>query len=55
MDSSTDLKLKRMWIMALGREPGPDAFSRAIALAGSDGLEAVAWAVLNSAAFTRID
>lgn len=55
MDAGMDRQLKRLWILALGREPDDNALARAKALAGSDGLEAVAWAVLNSAAFTRID
>jgi len=50
-----DDRLARLWLIALGREPDGPALARARRLAESDGLEAVAWAVLNSGSFTRVD
>lgn len=53
--AGVDSQLARLWLLALGRQPDKAAMDRARALAASDGMEAVAWAVLNSASFTRID
>jgi hypothetical protein len=50
-----EAKLRYLWMLALCREPDAETLQKARALAESDGLPAVAWSVINSAAFTRID
>ena len=50
-----DTKLRHLWLLTLCREPDAETLQKARALAESDGLFAVAWSVINSAAFTRID
>jgi hypothetical protein len=50
-----EAKLRHLWLLALCREPDAETLQKARALAESDGLPAVAWSVINSAAFTRID
>lgn len=53
--SALDVKLRTLWLLALCREPDQATLQKARKLAESDGLPAVAWSVLNSAAFTRIN
>jgi hypothetical protein len=50
-----DTKLRHLWLLTLCREPDAETLQKARALAESDGLSAVAWSVINSAAFTRVD
>jgi len=47
--------LRHLWLLTLCREPDAETLQKARALAESDGLSAVAWSVINSAAFTRVD